>query len=64
MRDKVHDELEKTLNQALKEKMKAETRYNDAVKVMGERNLLVEELDDMFISLRDVHRTTEKLNID
>ena len=31
---------------------------------MGERDTLVEELDHMFINLRDVHRTTEKLNID
>ena len=31
---------------------------------MGERDSLVEELDHMFIHLREVHKTTEKLNID
>ena len=44
--------------------MKAESRYNDLVRIAGERNTLVDELDDMFIGLRDTHKATEKLNID
>ena len=64
LRDKVHEELEKTLNQALKEKLKAETRYKDAQVIMGERNSLVEELDGMFISLRDEHKAAQKLTTD
>lgn len=31
LQDKVHEELEKTLNQALKEKLKAETKYVEAL---------------------------------
>ena len=31
---------------------------------MRERDFLVEELDNMFINLRDEHKATEKLNID
>ena len=64
LQDKVHEELEITLNQALKEKLKAETKYVEALRVMRERDYLVEELDNMFINLRDEHKATEKLNID
>jgi hypothetical protein len=34
------------------------------MQVMEERNMLVEELDNMFINLRDTHQVTEKLTQD
>ena len=64
LQDKVHEELEKTLNQAIKEKMKAEKELNESKLVMRERNMLVEELDSMYIHLRDEHRHNVKLTHD
>lgn len=64
LQDKVHDELEKTLEQALKEKMKAEKDLHQLRLVSVERNTLVEELDSMYLHLRDQHRHNLKLTID
>ena len=49
---KVHDELEITLQQALREKMEAERKLEEAVGLMAERNSLYDELDWMMFNLR------------
>ena len=44
--------------------MKAEKELNESKLVMRERNMLVEELDSMYIHLRDEHRHNVKLTHD
>jgi hypothetical protein len=55
LKDKVHDELEITLQQALREKLAAEKALKEAEIVMAERNSLFEEIDGTFLALRDEH---------
>ena len=64
LQDKVHEELEKTLAQALKEKLRAEQELERTNRVMRERDMLCMELDGMYLTLRDEHRHSEKLNGD
>lgn len=64
LHDKVHDELEVTLQQALKEKMDAEKKLADLQAVMGERDMMANEIDEMLRHVREQFRSTEKLSID
>jgi hypothetical protein len=53
----VHDELEITLKQALHEKMAAEAKLAENVKIMVEHDLMFEEIDGIHMHLREEHRT-------
>ena len=61
LQDKVHDELEKTLQQALKEKMNAERKLLKAKTLLRERDMMAEEMDSMYLVLRANFVNTEKL---
>lgn len=52
LQDKVHEELELTLQQALKEKISAEERLEECTKLMEEHNMVYQEVDDMFLRQR------------
>ena len=62
LQDKVHIELELTLQQALREKLKAEEELASLKANIEERNMLVQELDDIIFKLRDDFRTIDKQN--
>lgn len=62
--DKVHEELEVTLKQALKEKMAAEDSLEGAKAVMIERDMMFEEVDGLFLTLRDEHKSSAKITAD
>jgi hypothetical protein len=55
LQDKVHDELELTLQQALREKLAAEEELHRIKSSMEERNMLVEELDLIVLRTREDH---------
>lgn len=52
LKDKVHDELELTLQQALREKIQAEQKLEEAQVVMKERDMMFEEIDQLHLHLR------------
>lgn len=62
--DKIHEELEVTLKQALKEKMAAEDSLAEAKAVMVERDMVFEEVDGLFLTLRDEHKSSAKITAD
>ena len=64
MKDKVHDELELTLQQALKEKLKAEKKLKKVVVIMAERDMMFEEIDRVHMRLRDDFRKSESITQD
>jgi paraquat-inducible protein B len=64
LQDKVADELEKTLQQALKEKIQAEEALERNQRIMKERDMMSIEMDQMYLALRSEYRSTEKLTVD
>eukprot|EP00347_Sterkiella_histriomuscorum_P002737 403366998 len=64
LKDKVHDELEITLQQALKEKIMAEQKLEEAQIVMKERDMMFEEIDLLHMDLRKEFRESQKLGTD
>ena len=52
LQDKVHIEIEISLKQALKEKIEAENQLHIANQLMKERDMLFEEVDRMFLTIR------------
>lgn len=61
LKDKVHIELEKTLNAAVQAKAKAEKQLKDKIKECSERDMMCQELDLQAMLMRkDVRSTKEK----
>ena len=64
LQDKVHEELEKTLAQALKEKIYAEEKLRENEQLMQEHYFVFEEVDSYALSLREQLRDNSKLTSD
>lgn len=60
LQDKVHIELEKTLNAAIQAKVKAETELKNKVNECRERDMMCQELDLQAMRMRHEVRTTKQ----
>jgi hypothetical protein len=44
--------------------MTAEAKLAESLAVMKERDMMIEEIDNLFMTLRDEHRSSQKMGTD